>query len=218
MWLPGSVWALVADQLSNEGVRAVALTLPGQGDDNAAARLEDQVSAVVEAVDAARDQVVVVGHSAAASLAWMAADQRAHKVRTVVLIGGFPEPAGARYFDAFPPVDGVVPFPGWEPFEGPDAADLDPQQRVALAAIMVPVPEAVTRETVQLTNPQRYEVPVVMVCPEFNPAEAEEWIDDTELAAAVVDYVDIDSGHWPMVTRPVELAQILASIAGRVAD
>jgi hypothetical protein len=32
-----------------------------------------------------------------------------------------------------------------------------------------------------------------------------------ELAAAkLVDFVDIDSGHWPMFTKPVELARLLA--------
>jgi hypothetical protein len=55
-----------------------------------------------------------------------------------------------------------------------------------------------------------------MVCPEFTPDQAREWIaagDIPELTRAKdVDLVDIDSGHWPMVTRPMELAQILAAI------
>jgi hypothetical protein len=29
--------------------------------------------------------------------------------------------------------------------------------------------------------------------------------------AKKLDLVDIDSGHWPMVTRPVELAGLLAT-------
>ena len=34
-----------------------------------------------------------------------------------------------------------------------------------------------------------------------------------ELAKArKVDLVDIDSGHWPMLSRPVELARILADL------
>ena len=36
-----------------------------------------------------------------------------------------------------------------------------------------------------------------------------------ELAKArQVDYADIDSGHWPMFTRPAELAALLAAAAG----
>jgi pimeloyl-ACP methyl ester carboxylesterase len=34
-----------------------------------------------------------------------------------------------------------------------------------------------------------------------------------ELAPAKhVDFVDIDSGHWPMITQPAELARILAAV------
>ena len=73
------------------------------------------------------------GHSAASTLAWMAADARPDKVARVVMIGGFPSDDGDAYADFFPVMDGVVPFPGWEPFDGPDSADLDEQQRKAIA-------------------------------------------------------------------------------------
>jgi pimeloyl-ACP methyl ester carboxylesterase len=70
---------------------------------------------------------------------------------------------------------------------------------------------------VRLTDERRLEVPVVLVCPEFSPAQAREWIEGgqvPELAKARhVDYVDIDSGHWPMFTQPVALARILAAVA-----
>lgn len=60
----------------------------------------------------------------------------------------------------------------------------------------------------------------MLVCPEFTPAQAREWIDAgdvPELARAKhLDFVDIESGHWPMFSRPVELAQILAAAAGEV--
>jgi hypothetical protein len=55
-----------------------------------------------------------------------------------------------------------------------------------------------------------------MVCPEYTPAEAREWLDAGDLPelakAKHIDLVDIDSGHWPMLTRPAELARILADI------
>jgi hypothetical protein len=50
-------------------------------------------------------------------------------VAKVVLIGGFPSAHGERYADFFEPTDGMVPFPGWEHFEGPDSADLDEAAR-----------------------------------------------------------------------------------------
>ena len=79
------------------------------------------------------------------------------------------------------------------------------------------MPVGVTRGVVRLTDERRYDVPVVLVCPEFSPAQAREWIeagDLPELARAThLDLVDIDSGHWPMFTRPVELADLLAAAA-----
>ena len=69
----------------------------------------------------------------------------------------------------------------------------------------------------RLTDERRFDVPVVLVCPEFTPAQAQEWIaggDLPELAKAKhVDFVDIDSGHWPMITQPAELARLLAEAA-----
>jgi len=75
LWLDASVWYNVAAQLEARGHRAVPVTLPGQGDGNASAALADQVGAAVAAVDAAQ-KPLVVGHSAACSLAWLAAGAR----------------------------------------------------------------------------------------------------------------------------------------------
>src|SRR5690349_476430 len=117
LWLDAPAWDRVVSEL--EG--AVAVSLPVQR----GATLDDQVDAVLAAVDAAPGRSVVVGHSAASSLAWIAADRRPRKVAKVVLIGGFPNADGENYSPSFPIVDGAMPFPGWEPFEGPDADDLD---------------------------------------------------------------------------------------------
>jgi len=95
---------------------------------------------VVAAVDSAADKPMVVGHSAASTLAWMAADARPEKVAKVVLIGGFPSTHGQPYADFFTPDGGLVAFPGWAPFDGPDSADLDQQARRRFAAVAVPVP------------------------------------------------------------------------------
>jgi pimeloyl-ACP methyl ester carboxylesterase len=217
LWLNGSVWGRVASTLEALGHRPVPLTLPGQGDGSAAATLDDQVEAVLDAVDAAQGKLMVVGHSAASTLAWLAADRRPERLAKVVLIGGFPSLHGQPYADLFEVRDGVMPFPGWSPFEGPDAADLDDEARRELAAAAIPVPAGVAKAEVRLTDHRRFDVPVVVVCPEFTPAQAQEWInagDVPELAQAKhVDFADIDSGHWPMVTKPVELARILAAAA-----
>ena len=217
LWLDGSVWDNVADQLRARGHNAVPITLPGQGDGNPSATLADQVAAVVAAVDAAAGRPMVVGHSAACSLAWIAADARAAKISKVALIGGFPCPDGKPYFSGLPIEDGAVAFPGWSEFEGPDSADLDDAARQAFASAAIPVPEGVIRGVVKLADERRYDVPVVLVCPEFTPSQAKEWIDHGEVPelakSSNVSFVDIDSGHWPMISAPAELARILSQAA-----
>lgn len=216
LWLGASEWDAVAEALRRRGHRPVAVELPGTGPGEADATLDDQLAAVLAAVDAA-DRPVVVGHSAAATLAWLAADRRPDAVRRVVLVGGFPTGDGGTYADLFPVVDGRMPFPGWGPFEGADAADLDAAERDALASRTAPVPEGVARAVVRLHDTRRYAVPVTVVCPEFSPDDARAWVaagDAPELAAAQdVTYVDLDSGHWPMVTRPDALAALLDDAA-----
>lgn len=217
LWLDGSAWDDVVPELTALGHRPVPLTLPGQGDGTTSATLDDQLAAVLGAIDAAPGKPLVVGHSAASTLAWLAADARPEKVAKVALIGGWPAADGRAYADHFAIEGGVMPFPGWAPFEGPDAADLDQQARDRFVSATVPVPEAVARGVVRLTDERRFDVPVVLVCPEFTPAEAQECVaagEIPELArAAHLEYVDFDSGHWPMATRPRELARVLAEAA-----
>jgi pimeloyl-ACP methyl ester carboxylesterase len=218
LWLDASVWDNVASRLQARGHRAVPVTLPGQGDGNTTATLADQVAAVVAAVDAAAGTPMVVGHSAASSLAWLAADARPREVGKVTFIGGFPSPDGAAYFDGFPVTDGAMPFPGWGEFEGPDSADLDDAAKQAIASAAIPVPEGVIRGVIKLADERRYDVPAVVVCPEFTPAQARHWIGNgqvPELAKSKdVSFLDIDSGHWPMISAPDELARLLAQAAG----
>jgi pimeloyl-ACP methyl ester carboxylesterase len=211
LWLDGLAWNDVVPALEAAGHRAVPLTLPSSRD----ATLDDQVAVVVGAVDAAADPVMVVGHSAACSLAWLAADARPDRVAKVVLIGGFPASDGQPYADFFPVTEGVMPFPGWGPFEGDDSADLSSVLKDRIAASAIPVPSGVAQGVVRLSDQRRFDVPVVLVCPEFSPAQAQEWIGSGEIpelaAAKHLELVDIDSGHWPMFTKPVELAQLLSS-------
>ncbi|TPG17972.1 alpha/beta fold hydrolase [Pedococcus bigeumensis] len=217
LWLDGSAWDDVVPELEALGHHPVPLTLPGQGDGATTATLEDQVAAVLSAVDRADQPAMVVGHSAACTLAWLAADARPEKVAKVALIGGFPSADGEAYADFFEAKDGLMAFPGWGPFEGADSADLDEEAKRTFEAAAIPVPEGVSKGVVHLGDDRRYDVPVVLVCPEFDPVQAQAWIDEGELPelakARHVDLVDIDSGHWPMVTRPKELAQLLAAAA-----
>lgn len=216
LWTDASAWDAVVPELTARGVEAVPVTLPGQGDGEREATLDDQVAAAVAAVDSAgdpRDRRGALGR-VHAGVARRRCSSRAGG--QVVLIGRMPNEDGSLYADYFEPQDGVVAFPGWEPVAGPDSDDLSAEQKKAFEGDAVTVPEEVTRGTVRLTDERRYDVPVVMVCPEYSAEDAKAWVegDVPELAkAADVTYVDIDSGHWPMISKPGELAELLAGLA-----
>lgn len=216
LWLEASVWDGVAAELRAYGHRPVPLALPGVDDGSATATLDDQVAAALAAVDTS-DRPMVVGHSAACSLAWMVADQRPDALDRVVLVGGFPEADGVVYADFFDTVDGVMPFPGWAAFEGADTADLDEATKQRLASGAIPVPQGVSKGVVRLADTRRFDIPVTLVCPEYTPEQAKAWInggDVRELASARhLSILDIDSGHWPMVSRPAELSSVLHAAA-----
>jgi pimeloyl-ACP methyl ester carboxylesterase len=212
LWLEASAWDAVARELEQLGHLPIPVRLPGVDDGSTTATLDDQLDAVLRAVDSAVNPLVV-GHSAASTLAWMAADRRPEAVRQVMLVGGFPTPDGQPYADFFDIVDGTMPFPGWRPFEGPDSVDLDEETKERFAATAVPVPGGVASAVVELVDERRYDVAVTVVCPEFSPDDARQWIeagDIPELARARrVDFVDIDSGHWPMITCPDVMARAI---------
>lgn len=216
LWLDAPAWDGVVAELRGQGRDVVAVSLPGQGDGNTSATLADQAAAVIAAVDAAPGRSVVVGHSAACTLAWLAADARPERVAKVAMVGGFPSADGEEYAAFFEITDGVMPWPGWARFEGPDSADIDEETKRAFTASAIPVPEGVAKGVVRLSDERRYDVPVVLVCPEFTPAQAREWIDGGDLPelarAKHVEMIDLDSGHWPMFTRPARLARILAAL------
>jgi pimeloyl-ACP methyl ester carboxylesterase len=213
LWLDGSAWDAVLPELEKLGHRGIPVTLPGQGDGTASATYDDQAGAVLAAVDAAEGKPLVVGHSAACTLAWVAADRRPDAITGVAMIGGFPTTDGETYADFFEPTGDGVPFPGWEPFAGPDSDDMSAELKAEVAAGAHPVPVGVTQGAVHWTDERRHGVPLTLICPEFDPAQGKEWIDAGDVpelgAATALELVDLESGHWPMFTQPAALATLL---------
>ncbi|MCG6566508.1 alpha/beta fold hydrolase [Tessaracoccus sp. ZS01] len=221
LWLDGSSWERVTPALLKAGHRVSTITPPGHdGADPRHVTYADLVAAIVTEIDSASGPAMLVGHSAACAAAWAAADRRPGRTARVLLLGGFPIPDGMMLLDGFETNDdGVLPFPGWQPFDGPDIADLSEGDRAWLEGHMSPAPADYALGTQSLGNPKRYDVPVVMVCPEFSEADVRDWISQgfapvSELPKVRhLSYVELESGHWPQASRPDDLARVLLAEA-----
>ena len=222
LWLDGASWAVVTEELEKAGHRVQALTLPGlesMAADRSTVTLQDHVDSVVAAIDGSDAPVLLVGHSAAATLAFCAVDARPDRVARVLYVGGFPGSDGEPFMDGLEADGDGVPFPGWERFEGPDSADIDEQMRRELLDRFLPTPVGVITGIVRLADERRYDVPATAICPEYSPDDLREWITSGEIPELAktrrLDYVDIDSGHWPQFTQPVRLAELILAEARR---
>ncbi|MCB0908757.1 MAG: hypothetical protein KDB63_16745 [Nocardioidaceae bacterium] len=147
-------------------------------------------------------------------------DARPGRVAHVVHIGGFPAGDGEPLLSGLPVDNGEVPMPDWaEVGEEANIVDFSPDQLAAFYAAAIPVPEGVLTEPVRLTDTRRLDVPVTMVCPEYRADDLRGWVEGGEPSLAElasirsVSYVDLPAGHWPQLTRPVDLARVILEAA-----
>jgi pimeloyl-ACP methyl ester carboxylesterase len=224
-WLDGSSWDEVVPALAKAGHRTHALTLPGMESRNAdrsGITLRDHVDAVVgviDSLDPAAGQVVLVGHSGGGAVAHAAADARPGRVARVVYVDSGPLGDGGVINDDLPAENGEVPLPDWSLFEDEDLVDLGDELRAAFRARAIPTPVHVTSDRQHLADERRYDVPVTVIACEFTSEQLRTWIEGghpyvRELAKIrEVSYIDLPTGHWPQFTRPRELGSaILASV------
>ncbi|GAA1855081.1 hypothetical protein JOF54_000389 [Microlunatus capsulatus] len=110
----------------------------------------------------------------------------------------------------------LPPFEGLEAsLDGLSEADLQDFRERA-----VPHPAGVVREPLRLHDPARRAVPATLVCCSLPAATVRElaagghpmFAEVAELADLTA--VDLPTGHWPMWSRPGELAEALREAAG----
>ncbi|MFG6401308.1 alpha/beta fold hydrolase [Microbacterium sp. P04] len=223
LWLDSSSWDAQRAPLEAAGHTVHALTMPGLGEPAAASSgigLADWIAATVTAIDAVDGRVALVGHSGGGNVVWGAADARVERIERVVFVDTFP-PADGGDISAFPVVDDVVPFPGWEFFDDADVADLDAATRELWRPRMAAVPARVPTDPIALHDPRRVDLPVTMVTGTFPAAAIGDVIADAppwaaELGALTnLEIVEVHSGHWPQFTVPDALATALVEALAR---
>ena len=101
-WFGADTWTRTADHLRALGYQVVAPDLPGHGEDTTALdqiSLESYTAAVVAAVTAQTDPVVLVGHSMGGTVISQVAEQTAERIRQLVYVAAFMLADGQSLFE-----------------------------------------------------------------------------------------------------------------------
>jgi pimeloyl-ACP methyl ester carboxylesterase len=225
-WLGAWAWAEVADALRADGHEVTALTLPGLESadaDRSAITADDHVEAICDAVRAAHAPVVLAVHSGAGFPGYAATDRVPERVAAMVYVDTGP---GKGAMD--PDFDGVeLPLPPAERLAEDENLDgLSEEQLETFRRRAVPQPGGAVREAVELGDDARLDVPSTVVCTGFTSEQYQDAAKEGYpfLAGLAelrdVTWVDVSTSHWPMWSRPRELAAIIgenASVHGRAA-
>jgi pimeloyl-ACP methyl ester carboxylesterase len=220
-WLGAWAWDEVADLLRADGHEVVALTLPGLeavGSDRASIRLDDHVEAILDAVRGLGAPAVVAVHSGAAVAGYAASDRVPDAISHLVYVDTGP-PTGALdpdFADVEMPMPSLVELRENEPLD-----DLTDEQLETFARRAVPEPGGAIRDDPRLANPARLDVPSTVIATGFTPDEYREALEGGQdwLAGLgeihALRWVHLPTSHWPMWSRPVDLARIIGEIAVR---
>ena len=85
----------------------------------------------------------------------------------------------------------------------------------------MPEPGAALREGPELANDRRLDVPSTVICTSLTSEQIKEGVKQGyEWLAGLaelrdVTYVDLSTGHWPMWSRPRDLAATIGDVAAR---
>ena len=220
-WLGAWAWDRVVGTLRDEGLDAYPLTLPGlepDATDRGSITLDDHAQAVVDLVDTLEGDVVLVGHSAGGSVLSEVVDQRPGRIRRAVYVDSGPQQDGAVPNPALGPEQDEEPLPPWDDARRAEPAGADRRGPRRVRRRAVPHPAAVRRGPVRLNDPARHAVPVTAICTSLSSEQLKPMAHGgppffTELSEFDVTYVDLPTGHWPMWSRPRELADAIVQAA-----
>ena len=219
-WLGAWAWDEVAAALRADGHDVSALTLPGLESANAdrsAITMSDHVDAICEAVRAAEAPVVLAVHSGTGFAGYAASDRLPERIAAMVYVDSAPG-IGAMN----PDFDGVeMPLPSREELAADENLDgLSEEQLETFRQRAVPQPGGVLREGAELTNDARRDIPSTVICTGFPSEKVKAYAEEHNPAWLAglaelrdVTWVDLPTSHWPMWSRPQELADLIHDVA-----
>lgn len=220
-WL--GAWASdeVVDILRAAGHDVTAITLPGLESpdaDRSKVSLAHHLNAICDGARAADAAVVLALHSASGFSGYAAAsDQCTDRIAAVVYVDTAPGKGSLdpEFTDAEKPMN-------WDELSAEENPDgLSEEQLATFRERAVPEPGALIRESAELTNDARRDIPSTMICTGFSAKQyqtyAREHPEWSFLAGIPelrnVTWVDLPTSHWPMWSKPRELAEIIGDVA-----
>ena len=218
-WLGAWAWDEVADALRADDHDVTAITLPGLESaetDRSSITFADHVQAIVDAVEAAPSPVVLAVHSATGFSGYAASDRVPEWIAAMVYVDTAPgiAPLDPGFTDVEKPMV-------WKEIEEEENLDgLTEEQKETFRQRAVPVPGGVVRESYELTNDARRDIPSTLICTAFTAEQYQAYAREhppsflagiPELRKAT--WIDLPTSHWPMWSRPQELAKIIGDVA-----
>jgi len=218
-WLGAWAWDEVAAILRAEGHDVTALTLPGLDSlaaDRSSITQSDHVAAVVDAVRAAPAPVVLAVHSGAGFTGYAASDRIPERIAAMVYVD---TGAGVGAPDAeFTPAEKQLPSP--EELAANENLDgLSEAQLATFRERAVPEPGGVLTERVVPVAHARNDIPSTVICTGYSSKEYRDAVEagyDFVLGLRDLkrlDWIDLPTSHWPMWSKPRELAEIIGRVA-----
>ena len=221
-WLGAWAWDEVAAALRADGHDVTALTLPGLESadaDRSGITFADHVDAIVDAVRAADAPVVLAVHSASGFSGYAASDRIPERIAEMVYVDTAPgiAPLDPAFADDEKPMV-------WSEIEAEENLDgLTEEQKETFRQRAVPVPGGVVRGSVELTNDARRDIPSTFICTGFTAEQYQTYArehPEWSFLAGIPEvrnttWIDLPTSHWPMWSKPLEVARIMGDIANR---
>jgi pimeloyl-ACP methyl ester carboxylesterase len=219
-WLGAWAWDEVAAILRADGHDVTALTLPGLDSvatDRSTIHFVDHVDAICDALVAAPAPAVLALHSARGFSGYAASDRMPERIAAMVYVDTAPGKGALDpdFADVEKPLD-------WASVEEEENLDgLSDEQKATFRERAVPEPGSMLRETIDLTNDARRDIPSTFICTGFSAADYQAYArehPDWAFLAGIPDlrdttWIDLPTSHWPMWSRPADLARIIGDVA-----
>lgn len=236
-WLGGWAWRAVAEALRAAGHDVYPVTLTGLGErahlGGPHVNLDTHIADVVNLLryEDLRD-VLLVGHSYAGNVITCVADQAPERIGRLVYVDTWPLPDGVAQIDLNPPEvrqaqeqqvatlgEGWrLPMPPWEMLDqGNELRGLGEAERRLMRERAVDQPFGTTTQPVRLKNPAREALPKTAIWCSLTVAEVQALIAAypafcSELTKPGWQVLELPTGHWPMFSKPTELAALLGGL------